>query len=186
MEFDKVLNKRRSIRRYTQKDVKQEDIDEIIEAGLKAPSAGNLQPWRFIVTDNKEKINQAVDTTYIGGNIDSDKNQDWIREVPVIILACIDYTDPVNKYGEHGKKAAIQDVSAAVENMVLKIVDLGLASCWISGFREKELKKVFEVPDHIDILAFLPIGYDDGYNRKISKKDKNEVVFMDVYGKKVK
>lgn len=186
MELDKVLKKRRSIRKYRQNDVDKEDINKIIEAGLKAPSAGNLQPWRFIVTYNKEKINQAVDTTYKGGNIDSDKNQDWIREVPVIILACIDYTDPVNKYGGHGKKAAIQDVSAAVENMILKVVDLKLASCWISGFREKELKEVFEVPHNIDILAFLPVGYNDGYKRKISKKDKNEVVFMDVFGKKVK
>lgn len=184
MELDQVLKNRRSIRKYRPKDVDEKDINMILEAGLKAPSAGNLQPWRFIVTYNKKMINQAVDTTYRGGNIDSDNNQDWIREVPVIILACIDYTDSLDKYGEHGKKAAIQDVSAAVENMILKVVDLGLASCWISGFRERELREVFKVPQHMDILAFLPVGYNDGYQRKISKKDKSEVVFMDVYGKK--
>jgi len=183
MEFKEVLNKRRSIRKYQDKTVRKEDVKAIIEAGLKAPSAGNLQPWRFIYTYNQDKINQAVDTTYRGGNIHSDKNQDWIRKAPVIILACIDYSKPVAKYGDHGKKAAIQDVSAAVENMVLKVVDLGLASCWISGFRVEELKKVFKVPDEIDILAFLPVGYDDGYQRKISKKDISEVVFKDEYKK---
>ncbi len=186
MDLDQVLEKRRSIRSFKSSNVSKEKIRKIIEAGVKAPTAGNIQPWRFLVTKDKTKIEKTVDTTYVGANINSKKNQDWIRKAPVIILACIDYSDMVAKYGEHGKKVAVQDVSAAVENMILKIVDLGLVSCWIAGFKETELKKVFQVPTEIEIMAFLPIGYEDKYRRsKPSKKKINEVVFNEVYGKKV-
>lgn len=186
MELKQILKKRRSIRSFKSANVSDEKLIKIIEAGIKAPTAGNVQPWRFLITKDKTKIEKVADTTYIGANIDGEKNQEWIRKAPVIILACIDYHDSVAKYGEQGKKAAVQDVSAALENMILRIVDLGLASCWISGFREKELKKIFQVPDEIEVLAFLPIAYENKYSSSPSKKKLDEVVFNEVYGKKVK
>ena len=185
MELDKILNNRRSIRKFKDKKVSVEDVMQIIKAGVKAPTAGNLQPWHFLYTFKKTKINQAVDSTYPGNQRNSKSNQDWIRKAPVLILACIDYTDTLNKYGEHGKKAAVQDVSAAIENMVLKTIDLGLSTCWISGFREKELKEVFDVPSNIEVLAFLPIGYNDGYHTNPNKKELESLVYKDSYGKKV-
>jgi nitroreductase len=184
MELDKILNKRRSIRKFKNKKVSNEAVLDIIKAGIKAPTAGNLQPWRFIYTFDEKKINLAVDSTYPGNKRNSKDNQDWIREASVLILACIDYSDTVAKYGEHGKNAAVQDVSAAIENMVLKTVDLGLSTCWISGFREKELKAVFDVPSDVEVLAFLPIGYNDGYNPNPSKKELETLVYKDSYGKK--
>ncbi|MGM0445510.1 MAG: nitroreductase family protein [Bacillota bacterium] len=184
MELEKILNKRRSVRKFKDNKVSKEAVIDIIKAGVKAPTAGNLQPWRFLYTLDQKKINQAVDSTYPGNKRDSKNNQDWIRKAPVLILACIDYSDTVNKYGEHGKKAAVQDVAAAVENMVLKTVDLGLATCWISGFREKELKEVFDVPSDVEVLAFLPIGYNAGYHANPSKKDFDSIVYRDCYGKK--
>jgi|AntRauTorcE11897_2_1112592.scaffolds.fasta_scaffold02058_4 nitroreductase len=184
MELENILNTRRSVRKFKDKKVSKEVVIDIIKAGVKAPTAGNLQPWRFIYTFDQKKINQAVDSTYRGNKRDSENNQNWIRKAPVLILACIDYSDTVGKYGEHGKKAAVQDVSAALENMVLKTVDLGLATCWISGFREKELKSVFDVPSDVELLAFLPIGYNDGYHTNPSKKELETIVYKDSYGKK--
>ena len=184
MELNQILNQRRSIRQFKELPVVKDDIIEILKAGIKAPSAGNLQPWRFIITSNQKQIDKAVDTTYLGADMEGERNQDWIRKAKFLIIACIDYKDTVKKYGPDHKKSAIQDVAAAVENMVLKTVDLGLATCWISGFRENELKDVFDVPNNVEILAFLPIGYNDDYQSDPSKKDLSSVLFEDCYGKK--
>lgn len=184
MELEKILSTRRSVRKFKDKKVPKETVVDIIKAGVKAPTAGNMQPWRFLYTFDQKKINQAVDSTYPGNKRDSGNNQDWIRKASVLIIACIDYSDTVGKYGEHGKRAAVQDVSAAVENMVLKTVDLGLATCWTSGFREKELKLVFDVPTDVEVLAILPVGYNDGYHTNPSKKELETIVYKDSYGKK--
>jgi len=179
-----TILKRRSIRNFKEKDVPEDLVEIILETGRQAPSAGNRQPCRFIVVRERDTINKITDTTYPGTARDSDKHQDWIRTAPLLIVICTDNRNTVARYGQMGKKASLLDTGAVVENMLLAVVSLSLASCWIGGFRESELKQVLEIPDDIKVTSFLPIGYSDENPEPRGRKDMNELLFYEKYGQK--
>lgn len=181
MELQKVLTERKSVRKYENAPVAKQKIIEILKAGIQAPTGGNLQPWRFIVTRDHEKIKEVVRTTYVGAN-KNNKPQKWIEQVPLLIVVCLDYTETRVKYGEKGIRVARQDGAAAIENMLLRTVDLGLGGCWIAGFRQEELKEIFNIPPRIEVLAFLTVGKSLDDSKKRSKDSLNDVAFLEEYG----
>lgn len=150
MEVFEAIKTRRSIRQFSDKDVSRELIEKILDAGLAAPSAGNLQARDFFVTadrDMKEKLaNAAFD-------------QMFIARAPFVIVVCSNL-ERIKPYGPRGETLyCIQDASASVQNMLLTIHSLGLASCWIGAFDEKKASRVLELPKHLRPVAMLPIGY---------------------------
>ena len=152
MEFSKLVKTRRSIRKFdAAKPVTDEQINAILEAGIWAPSAGNTQCGRyFVVRDKKVKEELAVKAGH----------QPFICEAPVVIVVCADLRHIEKSYGSRGSDTyAIQDTAAAIENMLLTITDLGLASCWIGAFDEGKAEKILNVADGWRALAMLPVGH---------------------------
>lgn len=150
MELSDVIRKRRSVRKFDPAgEVRDDQIKMIIEAGILAPSSGNTQCWRFIVvrdTDLKNKLAKDVG------------HQPFISEAPVVIVVCADLERSA-KYGERGVNTySLQDTAAAIENMLLTITDLGLASCWIGAFDEDAAAKFLGLSKHIRPVAMLPVG----------------------------
>lgn len=160
MEFQEVVKQRKSIRSYTDQDVSQEQIMALLKLGHKAPTAGNIQPWEFVIVREEANRRAVTDTTFRGNNFDGDLHQEWMMQAPVMIVVCANRDRAYARYKEKALKTLIYlDVSACVENILLGAVDLGLASCYISGFKEDKLRAVLNLPDSHEAVAVLPIGY---------------------------
>ncbi len=151
MDLLEVIKSRRSVRSFKGDDVSEENINKLLEAAIYAPTAGNVQPWRFIVVKNlKAKKNLAV----------SALNQLWMTQAPVIIVVCANLTRAERFYSERGRDLyCIQDTAAAVQNILLTAVSLGLGGCWVGAFSEARVAKILELPSELRPLALIPVGY---------------------------
>jgi nitroreductase len=167
MEFSEVVAKRRSTRHFsTRRAVTHEDLRSLLESAVTAPTAGNIQPWRFVVLESEEA--RARLTAAIG--------QKWATAAPAIIVVCVDPRPCAARYGERGERLyAIQDTSAAVQTILLAAVDLGLASCWIGAFDDEAVREAIGMPRPITPVAVLPIGYSAEAAGKPSRRPLEEV-----------
>lgn len=144
MEFEQVLFSRRSVRRFdSSKEITQEQMQKIIEAGIYAPSACNFQAWKFIVVrkdENKRKL-----------------RYDLIDRAPCGIL--VTYRNDLFVTGRKHKDY-VQSAAAAIENMLLEIENLGLAGCWICNLpRQRVMRRAFAIPGNFDVVAYIALGY---------------------------
>lgn len=167
MELVDAIKSRSSVRKFSSKPIEDDIIKEIIELGNLAPSAGNLQPRDFVVVkneDTKEKLAHAA------------LDQRFVAEVPVVIVVCANIRR-VSPYGRRGMELyCYQDSAAAIENMLLAIVDKGLTCCWVGAFNENAVSKILGLPDHVRPIALLPIGYADEKVRHTSRIDIDELI----------
>src|SRR5512137_2229822 len=149
MDFFDVIAARRSVRTYLPDMPSDSDIRKVLEAGMAAPSAGNRQPWEFIVVEKDRALQEAiVKTTYRGNSWLTGQPQSWLLEAPVLIVVCGVPQRSAARYGwEHTSKLIYQDTSAAIENMLLAATALGLASCWIGGYDMVALSAALHLPE---------------------------------------
>ena len=165
MEFQKVIEKRKTIRKFLSKDVSADDIDLIIRNGALAPSSKNRQPWKFVVLKNLKKdaisfkmidwvqgVNKDKDPTAIFSN-SVYKTAIAIQQAPALILI---YKKNLigNEYSD------LLSLGACLENMFLTAVDLKLGALWTTDilYAEKEINKVLKVKDY-ELISGLAIGY---------------------------
>lgn len=134
---------RRSIRKFTEKPVEHVKIELLLRAAMAAPSACNLQPWTFIVVDEKGTLDQVKQATGQGH-----------YNAPLAIVLCGTYKH-IPWDGDDWKL----DCGAAMQNMMLECVELGMASVCIGGFEENDLKKVLNIPSDITPVCIIEIGY---------------------------
>ena len=160
-DFFEVLQARRSVRSFLPKAPDQALLRQVLQAGTWAPTAGNMQPWEFIIVQRDQALKEAiVNTTYVGNSPKDGRPQRWILQAPVLIIVCCNLKRTAARYGwEAAQRLVYQDVSAAVENMLLTITALGLGSCWVGGFDINALKVLLQLPKHIEPMAILPVGY---------------------------
>ncbi len=182
MDFFTTVEKRRSIRKYQDKEVKEEIIKKVIDAGRLAPTGGNMQPWEFIIVKEKANINRITDATFIGFDKESSMKQDWLRNAPALIVVCVDFKRTIARYGEMGRKIALFDNAAAIENMLLAATALELGSCWVSGFDTEELKRVMGIDGQVEPISILPLGYPEYIPGRPNRFSYNEIVHYEQYG----
>ena len=157
--IDLVLS-RRSIRRYEGKEVPEETLGRILEAGRQAPSASNKQPWHFIVvTDDgiKERLSRG-------------KWNSFIRDSAFTVVGC-GYTGD-----SYGRRWSTIDTTIALQNMVIAAWSLGVGSCWIGDFKENEVKKLLNIPRGWKIIALISFGYPAEEPTSKPKKPLEEIV----------
>ncbi len=184
MEFMEVVKQRTSVRNFTEQEVADDLIFQILSCGHTAPTGGNIQPWEFIIIKNPSLKQEIVKTTYVGNDEYNGKTQAWMLKAPVFIVVCADVERSMARYGKKAAESLVYlDCSACVENMLLAIVDLHLASCYVSGFRELELTSVLGLPDGVIPIALLPIGYPGGLTEKRTKRPLKSLVHYEMFGK---
>ncbi|MCD6168032.1 MAG: nitroreductase family protein [Caldisericia bacterium] len=152
----KEVVERYSVRKYLDKDVEEEKLREVLEAGRLAPSACNYQPWKFIVVRDKEIRKKIAEPTTWAK---------FIAEAPVLIVAC-KVRDGFLMGGWYD--SAILDIGIALDHMTLQATHLGLGTCWIGDFNEKLVKELLEIPENVRVVALLTLGYPR--EKKIPKK----------------
>lgn len=150
MDASEAIRKRRSVRDFSSKVVNSKDIYRILEAGTLAPNSGNVQNWRFIVVDEQEKLEEVAKTTL---------NPETFDNVSTAIIVC-SLTDKVTSaFKEWGKRYSVQNVAAAIENMLIEATGLGIDSLWVGAFAEQRIRKIFHITDDVEIHAILIFGY---------------------------
>jgi len=167
MEFRDVIGGRRSVRHFNAKQtVSDEDLRALLLAAISAPSAGNIQPWRFTVVRSlaaRERLSEAL-------------HQRWATAAPATIVVSVDPRPCAARYGARGERLyAIQDTAAAAQNILLAAVDRGLASCWIGAFDDAAVRQAIGVQEPITPVAVLPIGYSAESAGKPARRPLDEV-----------
>ncbi|MDP2183790.1 MAG: nitroreductase family protein [Actinomycetota bacterium] len=148
MDAIECIMTRRSIRRYTGEPVARELVDGVLAAAMAAPSAGNQQPWRFIVLDDREVLHGAAGTTPYGR---------MLEEAAFALVVCADTGDL-----KHPTMWQ-QDCSAATQNALLAAHALGLGGVWLGFWPKMErvtpLKELLGIPEGVEPLAVLAFGH---------------------------
>ena len=146
MELMQVIRARRSIRNYLDRPVEEEKLLAVLEAGRLAPSARNMQDWRFIVVSDPATRQRLAEAA---------RDQQFVAQAPLVIAAC-GTSDLVMTCGQ---PAYAIDVAIALDHMTLAAASLGLGSCWIGAFYEDRVKQILAVPPEVRVVALLPLGY---------------------------
>jgi nitroreductase len=169
MDVSVALRERRSVRSYQDRDIEEEKLMKVLEAGRLAPSAVNRQEWKFIVvrdTETRKKLGEAACA------------QSFVGRAPVVLVACATESRAIMTCGQ---PAYTVDVSIAFAYMILQACELGLGTCWIGAFKEEEVKKVLKIPEHIRVVAMSPLGYPAHKIPPRSRKPLDEIVCFEMY-----
>ena len=168
MELSEAIKNRRSIRAFKPQDIPAATVEKLIDAARHAPSAGNTQPWEFVIarkTETKKKLARVA------------FNQAFVEEAPVVIVVCADENRSSMRYGKRGETLyCIQDTAAATQNILLTAYSLGLGACWVGAFNENEAKKALKTPKGTRPLAMIPVGYPNRTPSERCRRTVNQIV----------
>jgi len=209
MDVSKAILKRVSIRKWKPVPVEREKIEKVLEAGRRAPSWGNSQPWLFIVVQDKAKIEELAKVA--GG-------QPVVGSAPVVIVCCgsievfsrrrqreslkqlmevgaLSWTDdfldhtvleselfaPYHLGEQIMTIRAGEQIMIAIAYMTLEAVNQGLGTCWVGAMSPKEAHKVMNLPNNLFVHDLLPLGYPDEDPKPRPRKDLKQIIFWEKY-----
>ncbi len=209
MDVSQAILKRASIRKWKSTPVEREKIEKVLEAGRRAPSWGNSQPWRFIVVKDKTKKEELANAA--GG-------QAVVRDAPVVIVCCglveafsrkmqrqslkqlmevgaLNWTDDIldnvvlesdlfapYRLGEQVMTIkAGEQIMIAIAYMTLEAVNLGLGTCWVGAMSAKDTHKVMNLPNILFVHDLIPLGYPDEEPDPRPRKPLDQISFWERY-----
>jgi len=162
---------RRSVRKYKDKPVLWDNVVEILQAGKYAPFAGNIFNVKFIVVKNEAKRKAIAEACV---------QQYWMQDAPIHILVIGEPEKAERYYGTRGTRLyTIQGAAAAIENMLLTATSLGLGSCWVGAFDEEEIRRLCNLPEHVNVQGIVTIGYADETPQAPPKHRIEHVMFFE-------
>jgi nitroreductase len=175
MELNKAIQGRRSVRKFKNKTPNWRRIIECIDSMRYAPMAGNSFTLKFILVSDKDKIAKLAEAS----------QQDFVSKVEFVVVVCSNPSRTLNEFGEIGNLWNKQQVGAAIQNFLLRIVEEGLSTCWVGYFVEDQIKKELKIPSDINVEAIFPIGYEaDKPKTRRLKIDLDRVLYFDSYDNK--
>lgn len=167
MEFFDVLEKRRSTRKFTDKPIEQGKLDRILEAINSAPSAHNLQAYELYLVESDGKKRELREAC---------RGQAWVEEAPVDIVFCTNVERRISREPKRGAFYAMGDAFIACCYAQLAATALGLSSVWIGAFEPEEVSEVLGLPEGLEPVAVLPIGYADEEPAKKLRRGVEDIV----------
>ena len=163
MKVFEAIQKRYSCRAYQQKSIEQEKLDKLMEAARLAPSAKNTQDWRFVVVTDKKVKKQVAETT---------NRAEVFENAGAIIVGCSNSDFKMTC----GQAIAPIDVSIALEHICLQATELGLGTCWIGSFRTDQVRSILNIPDDINIVELMAVGYPADNAKKPNRLPMEEII----------
>jgi nitroreductase len=169
MDFYKVVRSRRSIRDYDpERDIPDEVLQRILEAGRLAPTASNRQPFRFKVIRSKKR-REEICACYKG---------QWLKDAPVILVA-VGYRDQAWIRQQDGQSSVEVDLTIALDHMILAAAAEGVGSCWILAYDYQRLKNVLHLKENEVVSCITPLGYPcqgESAGGPVLRKEISEIV----------
>ena len=207
MDVSEAIRMRRSIRKFKPEPIPEEKIKLLLESARLAPSGTNTQPWRFIVVrddDTKTKLQKAAHNQRhvkcAPVIIVCCADLKAFKEFPVRVDELIEAgalpertREVFIPYLEKGMNtvtkdalmvAAAANVAIAVEHIVLQAVEIGLGTCWVRWYEDNVVKEILNIPDHIEVMALLPVGIPDEDPSSRPRLRLDKIVFSEKYGEK--
>lgn len=178
MDVIEVIKSRRSVRSYSNKEVKHDDLVRILSSARYAPSSGNIQNWAFIVVRNsskREDISKAC------------LDQRWMVQAPVHIVVCNEVSLAKRAYGSRGESLyGIQNCAALAQNLMLAACSLGLSTCWVGSFDPETISRLLKIPSGFTPQIIITLGYKSDKTTSVAgRHDLANMVFFDGWGKRV-
>ena len=173
----KEIEDRRSIRKYTGQEIDGKTLTQLLESARLAPSGSNSQPWHFLVITDKEMQGNVVKASH---------DQKWMLTAPLFIV-CIAEIDAdqecyLDEYSpEEDLKRGIRDTAIASEHIVLEATSLGLGTCWVAWFTQKEIRSVLGLPSYTYVVGSLTVGYPDEKPMPRCRKTLQEIAHYETW-----
>jgi len=167
MDLMECIESRRSVRSYEDRDVEPNVLEQVLDAGRRAPSANNRQEWKFVVVRDaklRERLSEAA------------HGQSFVAEAPVVIAACATETGHIMPCGH---PSYLVDVAIAIDHMALAARALGLGTCWIGAFDQQKVRDVLGIPATVQVIELLPVGYPTSWPSPTPRKALDEVTCCD-------
>ncbi len=166
--LQKMILQRRSVRRYTDKPVERDKILTCLEAARLAPSADNVQPWRFLVIDDPE-AREAFSREVFSGIYSFSK---FAAKAPALVLILGRLDVIANRLGKQIQNVSyfLIDIGIAGEHLVLQAQELGIGTCWVGWFNTRKARKYFKIPRKYKIVSLMAMGYSDPRPPKEKKR----------------
>jgi nitroreductase len=174
-----IIRTRQSDRSYSDRPVEKEKIDRITEAARLAPSACNSQPWKFIVVDKRELLDQLAEASsakLLGMNA-------FVSQAPLQIVVIREKANMSSRVGAtiKNKDYSLIDIGIASENICLQARAEGLGSCMIGWFDERMVKSILKIPATKRVELLITIGYPEKETREKRRKQSGEVISWNSY-----
>lgn len=152
-----IVRSRRSIRRYLPAPLERETVLDCLEAARLAPSAHNVQPWRFLVIDRPDLKDRLARAAFSGIY----KASLFAAQAPVIVVVLGRLDIVAHRIGRsmQGTSFYLVDIGIAVEHLILRAEELGVATCWMGWFDIRKVRKVLAIPRRYKVVALIPMGY---------------------------
>ncbi|MFP4383669.1 MAG: nitroreductase family protein [Spirochaetia bacterium] len=165
MELYEAIETRKSVRSYLDKPVEEEKFSRIMEAARIAPSARNDQEWRIVAVtgvETRKKLAEACN------------NQMFVAQAPFVLVICAE-TD--KRLMSCGQPAYAVDAAIITDHITLAAAAEGLGTCWIGAFDPEKVKTILGIPEKIEVVAVLPLGYpSDPEKKEKSRKPMEEIL----------
>lgn len=162
MDVFEAIKTRYSARRYEKREVEQEKLDRVFDAARLAPSAKNLQEWRYVVVRDPETKLRLAEASF----------QRFVGEAPIVIACCAESEGYVMRCGLPSYPI---DVAISVDHLTLAATALGLGTCWIGKFDPDQVKEILGLPPRMHVVELLLLGYPAD-----SPKPKNRLSLNDI------
>jgi len=146
MDIYELIKTRKSVRSYLPREIEEDKLNRVLDAGRLAPSASNRQQWRFIVVKDEANRQKLLGST----------KHSFIAEAPVVLVCCAEDDGHIMPCG---LPSFSMDATIAIDHITLAAVAEGLGTCWIGGFDAVKVKEVLGIPENIAVVELLPIGY---------------------------
>lgn len=172
MDVENAIQGRRSIRKYSSKKIDKVVLNKLIDSIVLAPSAKNLQPYKFIIVDDSAVKERLVPVC---------RNQKFLSEAPIVICACVESKDSYSKMGGYYTSEYV-DAAIAIDHFTLQAYELGLGTCWIGAFEEDGVKSILNIPEDVRVAALTPVGYPSEKGVFKGRKNKKELFYKNKFG----
>jgi len=180
--FLELVRQRRSVRKFKNQPVEREKIVTCIEAARLAPSAENVQPWRFLVLDDPQVLRDFGEAAFSGIY----RYSRWAMQAPVMVVILAKLDIIANRLGKQiqGTHYYLIDIGIAGEHLVLQAQELGLGSCWIGWFNARKAARALSLPAGLKVASLIALGYPDPpLPSEKRKKSLGEILFFNAYKK---
>ena len=173
--FLELVQKRQSVRKYSDKAVEKEKIETCLQAAMLAPSACNAQPWKYIVVDNpeiKDKVAKACYSAIMSFN-------KFVEQAPILVVIVMEKANFTSTMGQviKGIDYPLMDIGISAEHFCLQATELGLGTCLLGWFQAKKIKDVLQIPKKKKIALVISVGYapEDYKQREKTRKPMEEM-----------
>lgn len=177
MDFSEVIETRRSVRSYAEREIPDDVLRRVLDAARVAPSGLNGQPWRYIVVREQATSRKLAQYAY---------GQMFVAQAPVVIVCCGE--TGVGVWQPMDELCYLVDSMISIDHLVLAARNEGLGTCWVGSLEAQPIKKLLSIPEKVEVIMLIPMGYpasETAFHPPDSRKPLGEIAFAEKYGEEL-